>query len=350
MAKTYYRPLGICYGPDAEILISQRRAGLLGGHARMAFTEVECISRDGKALSRKILPYADVRAVEDVQRIEAPRAALGRLTLDAPKIMGIVNVTPDSFSDGGQHGTPEAGAEHGERLTREGAHLLDIGGESTRPGSTAVSLDEELNRVIPAISQLAKADHFISVDTRKAQVMREAAKAGASMVNDVSALTYDPEGLATIAALGLPVVLMHAQGDPRTMQLNPTYDNVALDVYDYLEARIEACLASGIAKSSLAVDPGIGFGKTFQHNLEVLNQMTIFHGLGVAVLLGLSRKAFIGALTGEKLARNRVNGSVGGAVQAALNGVHILRVHDVKPTVEAIAVAMAVASPTTTEF
>jgi dihydropteroate synthase len=264
--------------------------------------------------------------------------------------MGIVNVTPDSFSDGGLHSTSDAGASHGLALAAEGAHILDVGGESTRPGSNAVSVDAELSRVIPAIKRLSEAGHVVSIDTRKPIVMRAAVKAGAAIINDVSALQHDPDSLRMVAELKVPVVLMHAQGDPRTMQLNPHYDDVALDVYDQLEQRVMACVQAGIPRSHIAIDPGIGFGKTFRHNLELLNQLTLFHGLGVAVLVGLSRKGFIGALTGEKSARNRVHGSVGGAVQAALNGVHILRVHDVKATVEALAVAGAAMDPRSSEF
>jgi dihydropteroate synthase len=350
MAKTYYRPLGLCYGPDAEQLIAGHRAGLLGGSGAIAFIAVERITRGGKEVTREIVPYADIRDSDAIRQIEFTRGSFGGISLEQPRIMGIVNVTPDSFSDGGQHGTPEAGAAHGLRLAAEGAHILDVGGESTRPGSEAVSTDEELARVIPAIAAIRNAGHVVSVDTRKPQVMREALKAGASIINDVSALSHDPESLRTVAELGCPVVLMHAQGDPRTMQLNPHYEDVALDVYDHLEQRVGACLAAGISRANIAIDPGIGFGKTFRHNLELLNQITLFHGLGVVVLLGLSRKGFVGALTGEKLASNRVNGSVGGAVQAALNGVHILRVHDVKATVEGLAVAMAVAAPGSKEF
>jgi dihydropteroate synthase len=350
MGKTYYRPLGLSYGPDAEQLIAQRRAGLLGGNAAIAFTAVERTTREAERVIREIVPYADVKDIDAMQSIEVSRGSFGGVAMGAAKIMGIVNVTPDSFSDGGQHGSAEAGSVHGLRLAAEGAHILDVGGESTRPGSDAVPIDEELARVIPAVAALSKAGHAVSIDTRKPHVMREALKAGAAIINDVSALGFDPESLHTVVELGCPVVLMHAQGDPRTMQLNPHYDDVALDVYDHLEERIRTCLVAGIPRAKIAIDPGIGFGKTFRHNLDLLNQVTLFHGLGVVVLLGLSRKGFIGALTGEKLARNRVNGSVGGAVQAALNGVHILRVHDVKATVEALAVAMAIAGPRTTEF
>jgi dihydropteroate synthase len=345
MPKTYFRPLGLCYGSDAVQLIAQRRAGRLGGSATIGFTQVERIARDGKAISREIIRYTDV-----LQSIEAPRADIAGVAMDSARIMGIVNVTPDSFSDGGQHGTAEQGSRHGLELVAEGAHILDIGGESTRPGSVAVSVEEELSRVIPAVKSLAAAGHVVSIDTRKPYVMREAVKAGAAIINDVSALQHDLESLRAVAELKIPVVLMHAQGDPRTMQLNPQYDDVALDVYDQLEQRVAACVQAGIPRSRIAIDPGIGFGKTFRHNVDILNQITLFHGLGVVVLLGLSRKGFIGVLTGEKVAGKRVHGSVGGAVQAALNGVHILRVHDVKATVEALAVAKAVIEPGSIEF
>lgn len=345
MRRTYYRPLGLCYGSDAEQLIAQRRAGRLGGSVAVGFTLLERIVRDGKSVDKEIIPYAD-----GFDAIERPRGAFAGLMLDGPRIMGIVNVTPDSFSDGGRHGTSEAGVSHGLALAGEGAHILDIGGESTRPGSDAVSADEELSRVIPVVKFLSGAGHVVSIDTRKAAVMREAVKAGAAIVNDVSALQHDPDSLRTVADLKVPVVLMHAQGDPRTMQLSPRYDDVALDVYDQLEQRVMACVQAGIPHSHIAVDPGIGFGKTFRHNLELLSQITLFHGLGVAVLVGLSRKGFIGALTGEKVAGNRAHGSVGGAVQAALNGVHILRVHDVKATVGALAVAFAATDPGSTDF
>ncbi len=350
MTKTYYRPLGLCYGPDAEQLIAQRRAGLLGGHAAIGFTKLERVVRNGATLTRDVLAYADVWDNDVIRRIEAQRAPFGGVAMDTPKLMGIINVTPDSFSDGGLHGTSDAGFVHGVTLAAEGADILDVGGESTRPGSDAVPLEEELARAVPAVAALHKAGHVVSIDTRKSQVMRAAVKAGACIINDVSALGHDPDSVQVVAELGCPVVLMHAQGDPRTMQLNPTYDDVVLDVYDFLEERVEQCVAAGIPRANIAIDPGIGFGKTFAHNLDLLNQITQFHGLGVVVLLGLSRKGFVGALTGEKLARNRVNGSVGGAVLAALSGVHILRVHDVKATAEALAVALAIVDPRTTEF
>ena len=345
MRKTYLRPLGLSYGPDARAAVTRGHGGRLGGSSFIAFHAVEIVARGGAAMAREFVAYGDLPKSDALALIEAPRPALAGISLERPVVMGIVNVTPDSFSDGGRNAEPAVAIAHGLAMANEGAAILDVGGESTRPGSEGVSTDEELRRVVPVIAALARQGKTVSCDTRKASVMRQAAAAGARLINDVSALQYDAESLRTVAELQTPVMLMHAQGDPKTMQLSPTYEDVVLDVYDRLEARIAACLAAGIRRERLVVDPGIGFGKTFLHNLELMSQLTVFQGLGVALLVGVSRKAMIGALTGEKVAGNRVNGSVGGAIHAALNGAHMLRVHDVKATVEALAVALAAADP-----
>ena len=359
MPKTYYRPTGLVYGPDARKLIEEGRGASLGGFSAIAYTMVEVIARDGASVSREFLDYSTFRHSGE-SRNPAAYHALAATDLDSgfrrnegylgPTFMGIVNVTPDSFSDGGRTADTDRAIAHGMQLAREGADILDVGGESTRPGSEGVAEDEELRRVIPVIAGLAKAGLKVSCDTRKASVMGAALAAGAQIINDVSALQYDPAALETMARASCPVILMHAQGDPRTMQLSPAYEDVALDVYDMLESRISACVEAGIAKTRLIADPGIGFGKSFAHNLQGLRHFTLYHGLGVPLLMGLSRKGFIGALTGEKLAANRVHGSVGGAVWSALNGARILRVHDVKATVEALAVAMAAADPEASEI
>lgn len=347
MGKTYFRPAGLVYGADARRLMDENRAGPLGGHPSLGYTQVEVIRRSGADVMRRFESYANIRGEALCGAIEAPRTAAGLSTFDRPLVMGIVNVTPDSFSDGGRTADTERAIAHGLQLAREGADLLDIGGESTRPGSEGVDLDEELSRVIPVIEGLARSGQVVSCDTRKASVMRAALAAGAAIINDVSALQHDPGSLAAMAEAECPVILMHAQGDPKTMQLSPVYADVALDVYDALEARIETCIAAGISRQRLIADPGIGFGKSFRHNLDLLRQFTIFHGLDVPLLMGLSRKGFIGALTGEKVAGERLHGSVGGALWAALNGAQILRVHDVKATVEALAVGLASADPET---
>jgi len=335
MHKTYFRPAGLVYGPDARQIVREGRGASLGGFSTIAYTLVEEIARSGPSIARRFSSGILPRQTEIPSFLDRAR----------PLVMGIVNVTPDSFSDGGLTADAERAIAHGIRLAEEGADLLDVGGESTRPGSEGVPEAEELRRVIPVIEGLAQRGFAVSVDTRKANVMRAALKAGACMVNDVSALTHEPQAMEAIAAASCPVVLMHAQGDPKTMQLSPQYEDVALDVYDWLEGRIEACMAAGIARARIIADPGIGFGKSFRHNLDLLRQFTLFHGLGVPLLMGLSRKGFIGALTGEKTAGERVHGSVGGAVWSALNGAHILRVHDVKATVAALAMANAAADP-----
>jgi dihydropteroate synthase len=316
----------------------------VGGRADLLFAAVELIERDGVSTVRNVRPCDRLQAPPAglpgvLDRLRQPRLPIAGMVLDRTRIMGIVNVTPDSFSDGGRWLDPGAAVAHGLQLEAEGADILDIGGESTRPGAQPIGLDEELKRVIPVIVALARQVRVpISIDTRNAEVMRRAADAGARIINDVAALGYDPDALRVAAKLGLPVVLMHARGDPRTMQLDPRYDDVVLDVYDWLEARIGACEAAGIARERIIVDPGIGFGKTVDHNLALLASLSILHGLGCALLLGASRKSFIGRLSGGAPADRRIPGSVAAAVLGVAQGAQILRVHDVAATRQALAV------------
>jgi dihydropteroate synthase len=265
------------------------------------------------------------------------------LAMDRPRIMGIVNVTPDSFSDGGTFSNVQAAIDHGLRLVEDGADILDIGGESTRPGSDPVALDEELRRVMPVLEGLrARTSAKISVDTRKAEVMRRAAASGADILNDVSALTHDPEALSAAAESGKPIMLMHAQGDPKTMNVHPQYRDVVLDVFDFLADRIKVCEEAGIPRDRIVVDPGIGFGKHLHHNVSVLQAMSLYHGLGVPVLLGASRKKLIGQLCNVDDPKMRVPGSIAAALTSVAQGVQIVRVHDVADTVQAVRVWQAV--------
>ena len=266
-----------------------------------------------------------------------------RLLLDRPRIMGIVNVTPDSFSDGGHHDSTAAAVAHGLRLAGEGADVLDVGGESTRPGAGEVPVEEELRRVIPVIERLAKETSLpISIDTSKPEVMRAAVAAGAGMINDVFALRRDG-ALDAAAALAVPVVLMHMQGEPRSMQEAPHYEDVVAEVHSFFTQRLFSCEMAGISKKNLVLDPGFGFGKDTAHNLALLAQLSRFTGLGVPVLAGLSRKRTIGEITGRSV-DERVHGSVAAALIAAQNGAMILRVHDVAATVDALKVWNAVAA------
>jgi dihydropteroate synthase len=264
--------------------------------------------------------------------------------LDRPRVMGIVNVTPDSFSDGGEHADTATAVAHGLRLVQEGADVLDVGGQSTRPGAQEVSPEEELRRVLPVIERLAQSVAVpISIDTSRPEVMRAAIAAGAGMVNDVYALRRDG-ALDAVATLGVPVVLMHMQGEPRSMQEAPVYDDVVADVHRFLAERIFAAEMAGIAKKNIMVDPGFGFGKTSAHNLLLLAQLERFTELGVPLMAGLSRKKTIGELTGRSDPHDRVHGSVAAALIAAQRGAKLLRVHDVAATVDALAVWHAVAT------
>ncbi len=264
------------------------------------------------------------------------------LRLDRPRVMGIVNVTPDSFSDGGAHDTTEAAIAHGLRLAGEGADILDIGGESTRPGADDVSVDEELRRVVPVIEGLvAQTALPLSIDTSKPEVMRAAVAAGAGMINDVYGLRREG-ALEAAASLGVPVVLMHMLGEPRGMQDAPDYDDVVGDVHRFLAERIFSAEMAGIARRHIVVDPGFGFGKTTAHNMALLAQLQRFGELGVPVLAGLSRKRSIGELTGREVPADRVAGSVAAHLIAAQYGARILRVHDVAATVDALKVWAAV--------
>jgi len=262
------------------------------------------------------------------------------LDLDAPVVMGVLNVTPDSFSDGGRYfGLPEALAQ-AERLAAEGAAIIDVGGESTRPGAAAVSEDEELRRVIPVVERLAASLALpVSVDTRSPGVMRASIAAGASLINDVTALRA-PGALESVAASRAGVCLMHMQGEPQTMQNEPQYDDVVGEVRDFLHERVAACVAAGIAKSRLVIDPGFGFGKTLEHNLELLRGLSVIAAEGLPVLAGLSRKRMIGTLTG-RAEGDRLAGSIALAVVAALHGARIIRAHDVRETVDALKIVAA---------
>jgi len=249
-----------------------------------------------------------------------------------------VNVTPDSFSDGGEYLEPNVAIERAKALSNSGADFIDIGGESTRPGSEPVSAEEELRRILPVLSGLTEVLTPLSIDTRKSAVMREAAKIRANIINDVSTLTFSPDSLTTLTELKIPAVLMHAIGDPKTMQDNPTYQDVVIEVYDYLEKRIEAASAAGLPTASLIVDPGIGFGKTAEHNASLLRNISLFHGLGVPLLAGSSRKRSLQKLTGANTPKEQVAGNIAAALDAVSQGVQIVRVHDVEETHRALAV------------
>lgn len=288
------------------------------------------------------MPASDIPA-EVLENLVRARKPIAGMAMTGPRIMGILNVTPDSFSDGGLFDAPERALAHALKMQEDGAAIIDVGGESTRPGAAEVQIAEEIARTAPVISAIrAESDVPISIDTRKSEVALAAQEAGASLINDVAAFTFDPELAHVAARARLPVCIMHAKGSPETMQNDPSYDDVLLDVYDFLSERVEAAVAAGIARDQIVVDPGIGFGKTLEHNLTLLRGIALFHGLGCPVLLGASRKRFIGTIGGGKEASDRVSGSVAVALFAARRGVQILRVHDIFATKQALDLEWAI--------
>lgn len=332
MQEAYFRPV---LSDDPERPDGALR---LGGTA-LWFTHVVRLTR-GAAPERR--PVSDLPEAWRAA-LTRPRAPVAGLAMDRPQIMGILNATPDSFSDGGRYDAHIPALAHAEAMIAAGARLIDIGGESTRPGATEVPAEEEARRIMPLIRDLApRGDAVISVDTRKAGVAEAALDAGAHLLNDVSGLDFDA-GMAPLAATrGAPICVMHSQGGPETMQDAPAYDDATLDIYDHLAARVERLTALGLPRERIVVDPGIGFGKTLDHNLELLRNLAVFHGLGCPILLGVSRKGFIGALSRETEAARRAPGSVAAALAGISQGVQILRVHDVAETAQACAIWTAI--------
>ncbi len=348
MPGIYLEPVGLLYGAVAQDAVRLGAALPLAGSPYIAFAAVRLWEGEPGNVKHAIVRLSTIQAIDEprvkelLDRLAAPRPAIAGVSMESPRIMGIVNVTPDSFSDGGDHLEPETAIGHARQLVADGADFIDIGAEFTRPGSAPVPQEEELQRALPVLKGLAGLSAPISADTRKPQVMREAAAAGAAILNDVTALAFAPESLATAAALKLPTVLMHTQGNPDKMQHNPVYKDVVIEIYDYLEARIAAATGAGLPSQAILADPGIGFGKTLAHNLSILQSIAIFHGLGVPLLTGMSRKGFVQKLTGSEGPKQSVPGSVAAALDAISQGVQIVRVHDVRETRQALKLWWAV--------
>jgi len=341
-ARTLVRPTGFVdapFGHDGKVA---RLAGGLNFFASVELLRVE----DSRRVSAELLPVEGIEGRLDGDTaaqwaaLTAPRQPLQlgdrTVRLDQPQVMGILNVTPDSFSDGGQLANAGSAVEAGVQMASEGAAILDVGGESTRPGAQTVWAQDEIERVRPVVERLAAGGSAVSIDTRKSEVMTAALQAGARLLNDVSALTFDPRAAEVVAASGAPVILMHHLGSPETMQQDPRYDDVLVEIYVWLEERIAAAEAAGIDRSRILIDPGFGFGKTVAHNLELMNGLALFHSLGCPLVVGASRKRTIGALSNEAPADQRLGGSIAFALKAVEQGAQIVRVHDVPETVQAL--------------
>ncbi|MCR6632587.1 MAG: dihydropteroate synthase [Magnetospirillum sp.] len=355
--RLYLLPAGIVAGEQAA-------AAIVAGHgwpiadSGLAFTAGAVVWRDGDTAWVALAPYAEMvdwaEAESEevarhlgrlVRRIGGRRVPWAGLVLDRPQIMGIVNTTPDSFSDGGKHLAAEVAVASAFAMVEAGADIIDVGGGSTRPGAAPVPRDEELARVLPVVRAVAEKGVAVSIDTRHAAVMEAAVAAGAKIINDITAL--EGEGALTAAARsGAAICLMHMQGQPQTMQDNPTYRCAPLDIYDYLAGRIAACEAAGIDRALIATDPGIGFGKTPAHNAQVLAALALYHGLGCPILLGASRKRFVAALSNGEGPTERLPGTLAAHLAGLDAGAQIIRVHDVPETVQAVKVWQAVKSGT----
>jgi len=351
----YCIPRSISTGAVAVALIEAGHALPFSGNGS-AYAAVELVIREGEDIARHAAsvtafnPWRQILKSELQERlstlimaISEPRKPFAEIPMDVPTIMGVVNVTPDSFSDGGNHASSDTAVAHAISLAEVGATFLDVGGESTRPGANPVDPSIEQQRVIPVVRALAEKSFTVSIDTRNASTMAAALDAGAKIVNDVTALTGDPKAVAEVGRRSAPVVLMHMQGTPQTMQAAPKYSNVLTDVYDYLDLRISACLGAGLKIHQVCVDPGIGFGKTDSGNLDLIDSLGLLQGLGCPVMLGASRKSFIGRLSGEENPSKRLAGSIAAAMAGVVGGVNILRVHDVEGTRQALAVWRALA-------
>jgi dihydropteroate synthase len=346
----YLRPTGFVESPQRHDGATARLAGTM-----LWFSQMEVVDRTDQTTERKLVDMRSWDAFVSAlpankqgrcnllcARITRPRAALqmGQRTirLDQPQVMGIINMTPDSFSDGGQNADLDTAAEAAFAMTSAGAALIDIGGESTRPGAPLIWEGDEIGRIEPLVKRLTASGTAISIDTRKAAVMETAVRAGATMINDISALLFDDRALEVAKALGVPVVLMHAPSQGSDPHKGGDYDDVVTDVFDWLERRVDTVEAAGILRDNILVDPGIGFGKSLADNLAIINNLSIYHGLGCPILFGASRKRMIGALSNEAAVEQRLGGSIFLAMKAVEQGAHIVRVHDAAETVQAVQV------------
>ncbi len=340
--RVYVRPLGLTPPAHGQIGARPLAAGWL------SFDRCEVAIRRGAVLERCLVPLGafppPLRHLspqllqsyrEALARLSAPRPAFAGVPLNRPRIMGILNVTPDSFSDGGQYLTPEKAIEHGMAMAAAGADIIDVGAESTRPGAVAIPPEQQIRRAVPVVASLAGRGIVVSIDTRSAAVMRAALATGATIINDVSALTYDPEALEVATLSGASVILMHMRGVPQTMNLAPAYEDPALDVFDELEQRIQACEAAGIPRSRILVDPGIGFAKTMAQGVAVTRALSLFHATGCGVLVGFSRKGLVERWADATEPQARLPGSLAAALVAFSQGVQVVRVHDVAATAQA---------------
>ena len=343
MKKYYTRACNFVYGKSSIKLVNKKQNLPLNGSNEISFNQIEIISSD----SRKTINIKDIRKLSkplrkkidiDLKTIVKKNNNFSNLNFKKiPNIMGILNLTPDSFSDGGKFNKKKNSLNHAANLFKSGADIVDVGGESTRPGSKTISNKKELARIENTIKKISKKIP-LSLDTRKSEIMEKGIKIGVKLINDVSGLEYDSETINILRKYKTPFVLQHSQGTPENMQIKPSYKNELLDIYDFFEEKIKLLRAKGIKHNNIIIDPGIGFGKNLKHNINLISNISIFHSLGFPILLGISRKRFIKDLSGKNDTKKRIGGTVASSLYSLMQGVQILRIHDVNELIQGIKV------------
>jgi len=343
MKKYYTRVCNFAYGKSSIRLVNKKKNIPLNGNRELSFSQIEIITRD----SKRIIDLKDIKKLpkslrekinKDLKIIIKKNKNFSQLDFKKiPNIMGVLNLTPDSFSDGGKFNKKKNSLNRAANLFKLGANIVDVGGESTRPGSKTISNKKELARIEKTIKKISKKIP-LSLDTRKSEIMEKGIKIGVKLINDVSGLEYDPETINILRKYKTPFVLQHSQGTPENMQIKPSYKNELLDIYDFFEEKIKLLRTKGIKHNNIIIDPGIGFGKNLKHNINLISNISIFHSLGLPILLGISRKRFIKDLSGKNDTKKRIGGSVASSLYSLMQGVQILRVHDVNELIQGIKV------------
>ena len=342
MKKYYTRACNFYYGKTSKNLIRNKKSLPLNGNSNISFDHIEILTRNGNRLIHinkiKKLPLTIKKQVnKDLKSILKRKKNFSKLNfLKIPNIMGVLNLTPDSFSDGGEYFKKDIGYHHAIELYKSGSDIIDVGGESTRPFSKEINLKNEWKRIKSTIKKLKKKKINISLDTRKSLIMNYGIKLGARLINDISGLKFDNQSINIIKKNNIPFVIHHMQGNPSTMQKNPKYKNVLLDIYDYFEERIKFVRSNGIKHNNIIIDPGIGFGKNLKHNITLISKISLFHSLGFPILLGISRKNFIKNISGKNDSLERIGGTIGSSLFAIMQGVQILRIHNVNEIIQSI--------------
>ena len=343
MRRYYTRACNFYYGKESRLLVKQKKALPLNNNNEISFDYIEIISRQ----SNKKIPIKKIKnlpkllrkkIILDLKNITISKKNFSNLNFQkTPNIMGVLNLTPDSFSDGGEFNTKNRGAKHAIQMFKSGADIIDIGGESTRPGSKTINKKLEWNRIVKTLKSIGKKIP-VSLDTRKAEIMEKGIKLGVKIINDVSGLSHDHESINILKKYKIPFVIHHSQGEPTDMQKNPIYKNELLDIYDFFEEKIKFLRSKGIKHNNIIIDPGIGFGKNLQHNMNLISNISVFHTLGFPILVGISRKRFIKDLSDKNDTKKRIGGTVASSLYLIMQGVQILRIHDVNEVLQGVKV------------